>query len=131
LGANRQRDDADDSSSIRSYAPTIGAGGYTESILGEVMGPEEKSEQEKSLLKSLGHKFVDAEAQSMFPPDPYFEAAFKLEFEEIDEMAEDGSNEGPSHAVYLGLAPADVVNRSCYAALARQTEAFPHPLECW
>jgi len=96
LGANlgsHNLSDADDSASIRSYAPTIEAAGYQESILGEVMGQVEKSEQEKSLLRTLGHKFVDAEAQSMFPPDPYFEAAFHREFDDVDDMAMDGSNE--------------------------------------
>jgi len=96
LGANlgaHNLSDADDSASIRSYAPTIDAAGYQESILGEVMGQVEKSEQEKSLLRTLGHKFVDAEAQSMFPPDPYFEAAFHREFDDVDDMAMDGSNE--------------------------------------
>jgi hypothetical protein len=29
----------------------------------------------------------------MFPPDPYFEAAFHREFDDIDDMAMDGSNE--------------------------------------
>jgi len=96
LGANlasHNLSDADDSASIRSYAPTIEAAGYQESILGEVMGQAEKSEQEKSLLRTLGHRFVDAEAQSMFPPDPYFERAFHCEFDEVDDMAVDGSNE--------------------------------------
>ncbi|EFQ87952.1 hypothetical protein PTT_16335 [Pyrenophora teres f. teres 0-1] len=94
-GANavsRNMDDVDDTASVASFAPTEAAG-YQESILGEVIGQAEKSEQEKSLLRTLGHKFGDAEAQSMFPPDPYFEAAFRREFDEIDEMAMDGSNE--------------------------------------
>ncbi|KAF1839618.1 DUF254-domain-containing protein [Decorospora gaudefroyi] len=91
--ASRNVSDVDDSASVRSYAPTIEAGGYQESILGEIMGQEEKSEQEKSLLQTLGHRFVDAEAQSMFLPDPYFEAAFRREFDEVDQMAADGSNE--------------------------------------
>ena len=129
LGAHNLSD-ADDGASIRSYAPTIEAAGYQESLLGEVMGQAEKSEQEKSLLRTLGHKFVDAEAQSMFPPDPYFEEAFRREFDEVDEMALDGSNEGQTHGMYLEVALADVVNRSRYAPVARKTEAFPHPLEC-
>ena len=133
LGANlgaHNLSDADDSASIRSYAPTIEAAGYQESILGEVMGQVEKSEQEKSLLRTLGHKFVDAEAQSMFPPDPYFEAAFHREFDDVDDMAMDGSNEGQTHGMYLDVALTDVVNRSRDAPVARKAEAFPHPLEC-
>ena len=91
--ATRNINDADDGASIRSYAPTIEAGGYQESILGEIMGPTEKSEQEESLLRSLGQKFADAESQSMFPPDPDFEAAFRREFDDIDGLNADGSNE--------------------------------------
>ncbi|EOA89694.1 uncharacterized protein SETTUDRAFT_167514 [Exserohilum turcica Et28A] len=83
---------ADDAASILSYARTVDAG-YQESILGEVMGPAEKSEQEKSLLRSLGQKCGDAEAQSMFPPDADFEAAFAREFDDVDELAPDGSNQ--------------------------------------
>lgn len=97
--ATRNINDADDGASIRSYAPTIEAGGYQESILGEIMGPTEKSEQEESLLRSLGQKFADAESQSMFPPDPDFEAAFSREFDDIDGLNADGSNEGELHAV--------------------------------
>ncbi|KAG9192378.1 hypothetical protein G6011_11112 [Alternaria panax] len=96
LGANLASltiSDADDSASIRSYAPTIDAAGYQESLLGEVMGQAEKTEQEKSLLRTLGHRFVDAEAQSMFPPDPAFDAAFHREFDNVDDMAMDGSNQ--------------------------------------
>lgn len=55
--------DADDSASVRSYAPTIAG----ESILGEIMGAAEKSKQEETLLRSLGHRFENAESQSMFP----------------------------------------------------------------
>ncbi|KAF2630014.1 DUF254-domain-containing protein [Macroventuria anomochaeta] len=83
--------DADDSASARSYAPTIAEAGG-ESILSEVMGATEKSAQE-TLLRSLGHRFDDAEAQSLFPPDPDFESSFDHEFEDVDDMAADGSNE--------------------------------------
>lgn len=86
--------DADDSASIRSYAPTTDAGGDAESILGDVMGPQEKTEQELLLLRTLGHRFVDTEAQSMFPVDPWLESAFEREFDEVDELNPDGSNEG-------------------------------------
>lgn len=91
--------DADDSASVRSYAPTIAGG---ESILGEIMGAAEKSKQEETLLRSLGHRFENAESQSMFPPDPDFESAFDSEFEEVENMAADGSNEG-QHDVYVDM----------------------------
>jgi hypothetical protein len=104
--------------------------GDTESILGEVMGQQEKSATEKTLLRSLGHKFVDSEAQSMFPPDPQFDAAFDHEFDEIEDMKPDGSNEGQTHTVPIDIARADVVNRSGYAPMACKAQAFPHSLEC-
>lgn len=60
------------------------------------MGATEKSKQEEALLRSLGHRFEDSEAQSMFPPDPEFESSFDREFDNVDDMAADGSNEGQS-----------------------------------
>ncbi|KAF1843971.1 DUF254-domain-containing protein [Cucurbitaria berberidis CBS 394.84] len=91
--ASRNLSDGDDSASVRSYVPTIDAGGDAESILGDVMGQEEKTEQEKVLLRTLGHRFEDTEALGMFMPDPEFEAAFDHEFDEIEEMTMDGSNQ--------------------------------------
>jgi hypothetical protein len=122
--------DADDNASVKSYMPTIEGMSDGESIMGDVMGKEEKTETEKTLLRSLGHKFVDSEAQSMFPPDPEFDAAFNREFDEIEDMSTDGSNEGLTYTAYLDVACADVVNRSCYASMARETQAFPHLVEC-
>lgn len=101
-----------------------------ESILGDVVAPEAKTEQEKTLLRSLGHKFEDAEAQSLFPPDPWLEKAFGREFDDLEELNTEGSNEGQACAMYLQVAFADVVNRSRGAAVARETEALPHSLEC-
>lgn len=66
------------------------------------MGAAEKSKQEETLLRSLGHRFENAESQSMFPPDPDFESAFDSEFEEVENMAADGSNEG-QHDVYVDM----------------------------
>jgi hypothetical protein len=123
--------DADDSASIRSYMPGAEGVGEGESILGEIMGQEEKTETEKTLLRSLGHKFADGQAESMFPPDPEFDAAFNREFDEIDSMSVDGSNEGLKCTVCLKVACADVVNRSCYAPMACETEAFLDSIECW
>lgn len=123
--------EADDSASVRSYVPPTEAGGYAESILGEVMAQQEKSEQEKLLLSTLGHRFVDTEAQSMFPPDPWLESAFEREFDEIDDMKTDGSNEGQEHDTSLQLAIADVVDRGRYATMASKIETFPHSFKCW
>ena len=60
------------------------------------MGPAERSEQEKSLLRALGQQFVDAEPQSLFPPDPEFEATFRREFDEVDDFS------GDLAAVWIG-----------------------------
>ncbi|KAH7137968.1 trafficking protein Mon1-domain-containing protein [Dendryphion nanum] len=87
LNLNNAASDADDSMSIRSVAPTIEVG-EAESVVGDGIGQEEKS-----VLRTLGHKFSDQESESMFPPDPDFEQTFADEFDEIEDMAADGSNE--------------------------------------
>ncbi|KAF1946473.1 DUF254-domain-containing protein [Clathrospora elynae] len=91
--AQRHVSDAEDGASIRSYAPVTDMVVEIESLLSEVLGQQEQSEQEKALLRSLAPKFVDTAAQSMFPPDPDFDAAFNREFDAVDELAPDGSNE--------------------------------------
>jgi hypothetical protein len=58
-------------------------------MLGEAAGLSEKS-----LLRSLGHSFEDKENVSMFAPDPELETAFAHEFDEIEDMQPDGSNQG-------------------------------------
>ncbi|KAF2122146.1 trafficking protein Mon1-domain-containing protein [Lophiotrema nucula] len=88
LNTSRNFSDVEEVASVRSFAPTDIGGGDVESMLGEVVG-----DHEKSLLKSLGHRFQDRESESMFPPDPQFEDAFKQEFDDIEEMKADGSNE--------------------------------------
>jgi hypothetical protein len=65
------------------------AGGEAESIIGDVGGL-----QEKTLLRTLGRRFENQESESMFPSDPLFEAAFEQEFDEIEDMKPDGTNEG-------------------------------------
>ncbi|KAJ4990707.1 trafficking protein Mon1 [Stagonosporopsis vannaccii] len=84
--------DASDSASLKSYAPTIAEVGG-ESMLGGITGAGDGSTQETTLLRSLGHRFKESEAQSMFPPDPEFESSFEREFEDVDDMAADGSNQ--------------------------------------
>ncbi|KAF2129746.1 DUF254-domain-containing protein [Dothidotthia symphoricarpi CBS 119687] len=86
--AARVPNDADDGASIRSYMPQTDTDGYAESVLGDVLGS-----QEKRLLRTLGHRFEDTEAETMFPPDPELDKAFGTEFDDIDEMQADGSNE--------------------------------------
>ncbi|KAF2660674.1 DUF254-domain-containing protein [Lophiostoma macrostomum CBS 122681] len=90
FGWNRIRNagDAEDNASVRSYAPTSEVGVEAESIMGDIGGL-----QEKTLLRTLGSRFEDRESESMFPPDPIAEAAFEQEFDEIEDMKPDGTNE--------------------------------------
>jgi hypothetical protein len=126
--ASNGTSDADDNASVRSYMPRDGMGD-TESILGEVMAPQQKSETERTLLRSLGHRFVDTEAQSMFPPDPHFDAAFDREFDDVDDMKADGSNEGQPYSARIRVACADEVDSRRHAPMAREAQALPHPVE--
>lgn len=90
LGVNRSGSEADDSASIKSFAPTIGMGGDAESLLGEVLYG-----QDKAIFKSLGHRLgsLSGHSERIFPDDPEFEDAFEHEFDEVEEMKADGSNE--------------------------------------
>lgn len=111
---NNAPSDASDSASLKSYAPTLaGVGG--ESMLGDMMGTGDASRQEATLLRSLGHRFDDSEAQSMFPPDPDFESSFDREFQDVDDMAADGSNEGQFAVRCRSCARTDAEkqNKSC------------------
>ncbi|KAF1920387.1 trafficking protein Mon1-domain-containing protein [Ampelomyces quisqualis] len=95
LGVSRpsRASEADDNASVVSYMTRAEGVGEGESILGEMTGREEKTETEKTLLKSLGPNFIDSGAQSLFPPDAQFDAAFNREFDEMEDINGDGSNE--------------------------------------
>ncbi|KAF2731079.1 DUF254-domain-containing protein [Polyplosphaeria fusca] len=86
--ASRNVSDTDDTASVRSVAPTLGAGGDMESIMGDLMPG-----QEKPPLNILGHVVQDQEAESLFLPDPDFDEAFIREFDDIDDIDADGSNQ--------------------------------------
>lgn len=90
LGSSKNTSDAEDSASIRSVLPAIDVALEAESMLAEGMG-----DHEKPLLSSLGHHGQDAE--SMLAPDPAFEQAFETEFDEVGDVAQDGSDEGQRH----------------------------------
>ena len=128
LGVNRSVSEADDSASIKSFAPTIEIGGYAESLLGEVLDG-----QDKAIFKSLGHRFdsLSGHSERIFPDDPEFEDAFEHEFDEVEEMKADGSNEGQTIFWMLG-APADFLSfcRSCNESMEIEIKAFPHPVFC-
>ena len=92
--------------SIKSFAPTIEIGGYAESLLGEVLDG-----QDKRIFKSLGRRCdsLSGHSERIFPDDPEFEDAFEHEFDEVEEMKADGSNEGQTIFRMLG-APADFLS---------------------
>ena len=125
LGSSKNTSDADDSASIRSVIPPSEVGLDVESILGEGMG-----DHEKPLLVSMGHHAEDAE--SMFAPDPDFEQSFATEFDDIEEMAQDGSNEGQRRAS-LNIdvcASADSIGSIHHESVARQTKTLLDIVEC-
>ena len=124
LNTSRNVSDVEEAASVKSFAPTD-IGVETESILGEVAG-----DYEKPLLKALGRRFQDQESESMFPPDAEFEAAFRQEFDDVEEMKADGSNEGQSVLLYLEreLRTNEVLNRNGYGSMAREIETLLHLL---
>ncbi|KAL9613380.1 MAG: hypothetical protein Q9167_002083 [Letrouitia subvulpina] len=86
----RNASDGDDSASIRSYAPTLGAAGDAESLLGELLVSSQHSPEWKTLdaqFEAVGltepSKFEDKEDLSHFDN----------EFDEIGELSADGMNE--------------------------------------
>ncbi len=91
LHASRNGSDAGDTSSIRSYAPTLEAGGDVESLLGEVLGDNQESPAWKLLG---GHTEMPDPFELLTLDDKYLEGEFEQEFEEVGELSSDGSNEG-------------------------------------
>ncbi len=86
----------DDSASIKSSAPTFGARQDVESLLGEALVDNEPR----------GWSFLapsnTASQEALFPDDPIFELDFSHEFDPVEELKADGSNEG-SYPVKVGL----------------------------
>lgn len=119
-GSKAAGSDAGDTASLRSYAPTLEAGAEVESILGEVM-----AEQENVAWKAMAHPAAGIDAQALFPEDPALRAAFDREFEDMDDFAADGSNEGLA-LLQLAMTPADVLRvcRSASLAMEIQIEAL-------
>jgi len=124
LGKDRSGSEAGDSASILSFEPTLEIGGDAESLLGEVLG-----DQERGVMKVLGNQFDGMSGYSdiIFSEDPQFAEAFTHEFDEIDDMAADGSNEGQRIFRFLG-ASADFFSlyRSYSTSMEIEVEAFPH-----
>ncbi|KAF1988394.1 DUF254-domain-containing protein [Aulographum hederae CBS 113979] len=85
--------DAGDSISIRStgsYAPTLETGGEVESIVGDVLAGADNPAW-KLLTPHLDG--AGNFAETLFPEDSAFEYAFMTEFDELDAIDPDGSNE--------------------------------------
>lgn len=82
-----------DTASVKSYAPTLEAGGDVESLLGEVLG----SSQESPAWKMLSAQIEDQDPfDSNSYNDPGVSVDFYHEFDAIGEVDPDGENEGRS-----------------------------------
>lgn len=57
-------------------------------MMGDFMG------HEKPLLQIMASRFKQRESESLFTTDPEFDKAFQCEFDAVDDITEDGSNEG-------------------------------------
>lgn len=90
--------EVDDSASVRSFAPTIEAGGDVESLLGEILGDHEETPSWKSL---------NARAEEPDPSDPitFGQDAglkdFEQEFDELDEVDAQRTNEGLEQSLQI------------------------------
>ena len=119
-----------DSASVRSYAPTLEAGGDAESLLGEVLG----ASQEVSAWKLLSTQYE--------APDPFdtfmFEdneatVDFYREFDELRAGESGEQNEG-SISSFLKLPSHKVLTRSLRATaspMAIEAKTLPDPFICW
>jgi hypothetical protein len=83
-----------DSASVRSYAPTLEAGGDVESLLGELLG----ATPETPTWRLAGEH---TEGSDIFEATEYEDednvSNFDHEFDEMDELRADADNEGEDH----------------------------------
>jgi hypothetical protein len=104
------------------------AGGDVESLIGDV------TDQDHLPWHQLGANF--GQDENLFPHDPTFDDAFEQEFDELDELKEDASNQGQSELfraraldvrAILENIRADCLGsyRCSIKAMARQIEALP------
>ena len=88
---NRYGSEGDESASVRSYAPTLEAGGDVESLLGEVLGAS-------SVSPAWGLLSSQAERPDPFDLNSYEDdeltAEFNREFDEIGQVDPEYNNEG-------------------------------------
>lgn len=88
---SRSGSDIDDSASARSAFPALETGADLESIMGEVI-PERENVPWKTPFAPSGDD--PREEPSLFADDDDFDRTFAHEFDELEEVREDGSNEG-------------------------------------
>ncbi len=104
---NRYGSEGDESASVKSYAPTLEAGGDVESLLGEVLGASSASPA-WGLLSSQGERLDPFESISY--EDDEVTADFNQEFEDLGEINAESDNEGDG-IVDLGMLDADKARR--------------------
>lgn len=85
-----------DSASVRSYAPTLEAGGDVESLLGEILGATPETPAWR-LAGAHTEGFDIFEASEYQDEDSV--SNFDREFDEMDELGTDADNEGEDHRV--------------------------------
>ena len=111
---SRTPSEAGETASIHSLAPTVGAGADVESILGDLLLTDQRSP---------GWKFLNepTEKELEIPSVPFDTgeptAEFNREFDEIPEIAADGSNEG-----MLGTWASGMTELRCCRCASRHVE---------
>ena len=118
--------EADESASVRSYAPTLEAGGDVESLLGEVLGASSTSPAWG--LPSNQAERLDPFDSIIFDDD-VLTADFNREFDEIGEIDPEGNNEG-NELVELNMSGTDKASRRSSGTLEVKAEAFPYTFLC-
>ena len=88
---NRYGNEGDESASVRSYAPTLEAGGDVESLLGEVLGASSASPA-WGLLSTQGERLDPFDLVSY--GDDELTADFNREFDELGGLDPEDNNEG-------------------------------------
>lgn len=91
--ASRVGSDMDDSSSVRSYAPSLDYGGHAESLLGDILA-DQATPAWKALSAQLEVEDPFERLEHVFDEDDLFSARLHHEFDALEELRADGSNEG-------------------------------------
>jgi hypothetical protein len=128
FGRSRSGSEAEDSASIRTFAPTIVDAGEMESIIGEITPKQDPG------WKELGQYFdIAGKQDALFPEDPDFARDFEHEFDELDEIGSDSLNEG--QAMDVLYSPTSIANlfdfRCCHNAMEIEIKAFLNSLIRW